>query len=280
MKEFNPNKNIGRLLLDAGKLKLSDMELIEHCQKEQGLRFGEAAVKLGMVAESDILQMLAQQFHYPYLQPGEGGFSEKLVAAYQPFTPAVEAIRSLRSQLALHWFDRQHRQLALVGLGSEDACSLLTANLAIVFSQLGQRTVLVDANLRDPRQHQLFNIDKRQGLSDLLVGSVGMEAICKISSFVDLSVLPAGTLPPNPQELLGRPSFRALMRELANSYDITLLDTPNSLLYADTQNIAAETGEALLVIRKHDTRIKEALALQAQITSAKALIIGVVLSES
>ena len=279
MSELNANKNIGRLLLDAGKLKPSDIELIQHCQKEQGLRFGEAAVKLGMVAEADILQMIAQQFSYPYLQPGEGGVNEELVAAYQPFTPQVEAIRSLRSQLTLRWFNDEHKQLALVGPEPGVGCSLLTANLAIVFSQLGQRTVLVDANLRNPRQHQLFNLNQRPGLSEMLVGSAGMDAVSKIPSFVDLSVLPSGTIPPNPQELLGRPAFKLLMRDLAKRYDITLLDTPNGLLYADTQNIVAETGAALLILHRHHTRTSDALALKAQLLNAKAQIVGVVLNE-
>ena len=279
MKESNYNKKVGRLLLDAGKLKLADIELIEHCQREQGLRFGEAAVKLGMVAEADILQMIAQQFDYPYLQPGEGGFSPDLVAAYQPFSPQVEAIRSLRSQLTLRWFNEERKQLALVGSGPGVGCSLLAANLAIVFSQLGQRTVLVDANLRNPRQHQLFDLSTSIGLSELLVGRADRGAICKIPSFVDLSVLSAGTLPPNPQELLGRPAFRLLMRDLAKNYDITLLDTSGDLLYADTQNIVAETGAALMVMHKHHSRVSDALALQSQLANAKAQIVGAVINE-
>ena len=280
MNEPNSNKNIGKLLLDAGKLKLPDIELIEYCQKEQGLRFGEAAVKLGLVDEADILQILAQQFDYPYLQPGEEGFSEELVAAYQPFSSQVEAIRSLRSQLTLRWFNEEHKQLALVGVGSGEDCSLLAANLAIVFSQLGQRTVLVDANLRNtPTQHRLFNLPQSAGLSEMLNGRIGIEAIRKIPAFVDLSVLTAGTLPPNPQELLGRPGFRLLMRDLARNYDATLLVTPNGLLYADTQNIVAETGAALLVVHRNHTRVKDARAVQAQIMNAKAQILGVVINE-
>ena len=274
------NRNIGELLLEAGKLKLPDIELIGHCQKEQGLLFGEAAVKLGLIDEADILKILAQQFDYPYLQPGEGGFSTELVAAYQPFTPQVEALRNLRSQLTLRWFNEEHKHLALVGLGTGDSCSTLTANLAIVFSQLGQRTVLVDANLRDPRQHKLFRLAPSPGLSELLVGRAGMESICKIPAFIDLSVLTAGALPPNPQELLGRPAFRLLLRDLAKSYDVTLLDTPDGLLYADMQNVVAETGAALLVMHKNHTRISDAVALQGQFANAKAQIVGVVLNES
>lgn len=273
------DKTIGRLLLDAGKLRLNDVELIERCQKEHGVRFGEAAVQLGLVAEADIMQVLAQQFSYPYLQQGEGGFSEELVAAYRPFSPQVEALRGLRSQLMLRWFSEEHKHLALVGFGEGDGCSYMAANLAIVFSQLGERTVLIDADLRRPRQHQLFNLTQRQGLSDLLAGRAGIEAICRISSFVDLSVLPAGTIPPNPQELLGRPAFGALMRDLVKSYDVILLDTPPGTQYADMQNIVASAGAALLVMRKHATRMSDALALQGQLANAKAQIVGAVLNE-
>ncbi|MCX7113983.1 MAG: polysaccharide biosynthesis tyrosine autokinase [Proteobacteria bacterium] len=238
----------------------------------------KANPKTGMAETLATLPQLAQQFGYPYLQLGEGGFNEGLTAAYQPLGPQAEAIRSLRSQLLLRWFNAGHRQLALVGVGSGEGCSFIAANLAVAFSQLGQRTVLVDANLRNPRQHQLFGLGGRQGLSGLLAGSVGMEAVSKIPSFADLSVLPAGTLPPNPQELLGRPAFKLLLRDLAENYDITLLDTPNGLLYADTQNIAAETGAALLVMQRHHARMSDALALQAQLANAKAQILGAVLN--
>jgi len=279
MNELKPNISVGSLLLNAGKLKLQDLELIQHCQKEQGLRFGEAAVKLGFVAEVDIQQALAQQFNYPYLKAGEEGFSQELVAAYQPFSPHVETLRGLRSQLRLRWLNEENKQLALVGSGSRVGCSYLAANLAIVFSQLGPQTLLVDANMRNPCQHQLFNLTQQQGLSDLLAGRIGMEAISKIPSFVDLSILPAGTLPPNPQELLGRPAFGFLLRELAKKYDVILLDTPNGLVYADMQNIVAETGAALLVMHKHKTLLSDANAIKAQVSNAKAQIVGVVLNE-
>ena len=280
MKEPNSKKErLGQLLLDAGRLKSTDIDLIEHCQRKHGLLFGEAAVKLGLVVEADIWQVLAQQFDYPYLRPGEGELSAELVAAYRPFTPQTEALRSLRSQLMQSFFKQNHKQLALVGVGCGDASSILAANLAIVFSQFSQRTVLVDTNLREPRQHQLFNLAQSPGLSELLVGRTGIEAIYKIPLFPHLSVLPAGAMPPNPQELLGKPEFRLLMSELAKDYDITLLDTPDGLVYADTQNIVAEIGAALLVTQKHQTRISDVLALQAQIASAKADIVGAVFIE-
>ena len=274
-------KSIGKMLVDAGKLKLPDIEIIRHCQKSQGLRFGEAAVKLGLVAEADILQMLSRQFFYPYLQANEvTDLSKELVAAFDPFSPQVEALRGLRGELVLRWFNEENKQLALVGLGEGDGCSHLAANLAVVFSQLGERTILIDANLRKPRLHELFGLQQQKGLSDYLVGRVGLEeAIHKIPALVDLSVLPAGTVPPNPQELLVKPAFKLLLKDLAKHYDVTLLDTPHGLLYGDIKHIADAIGGVVVVTRKHHTRVESVRMLQEKMANIKAQLLGIVLSE-
>ncbi len=273
------DRSMGRLLLDAGKLKAQDIEVIERCQKERGLQFGEAAVKLGLADDTDILKILAQQFDYPYLQPGEGGFSEELVTAYQPFSPLAEKYRELRSQLMLRWFDGERNQLTLASVGQGEGCSHLAANLAVACSQLGGRTLLIDANLRHPRQHRLFNLHHGPGLSDFLAGRAGMEVICEIPAFATLSVLPAGTVPPNPQELLGRPAFSRLLKDLTGNYDHILLDTPSYKQCADTLHVVALTGAALLVMCKDHTRMNETLTLQGRIADTKAQIVGVALNE-
>lgn len=275
------DRDLCQYLLDAGRLKTGDIGRLEQCRREHGMGFVEAAAKLGMADAAEILRITSQRFNYPYLPAdNKDGFSAKLVAAYQPFSPQVEAIRNLRSQLMLRWFNQDRKLLALVGLDAGEGCSLLLANLAIVFSQLGQHTLLVDANLRQPRQHEWFNLGGRPGLSDLLTGTAGLESVCRIPSFVDLSVLPAGTLPPNSQELLGRPGFKRLLRTLSETYDITLLDTPGGLSYSDTQNIVAETGAAVLVMHKHRTRWRDVEAMQDQLAYCRAQIVGAVLNES
>lgn len=273
------DKTVGRLLIDAGLLKLSDIEIIEHCQNERNLRFGEAAVLLGLVRETDIVRMLASQFEYAYLQPGEGGFSTELIAAYRPFSEQVETLRRLRTQIKLRKADESQKTLAIIGMNSGDGCSYLAANLATVFSQLGERTVLVDANLRKPRQHQMFNLTQRQGLSDLLAGRCGMEAITRIPELKDLAILPAGTVPPNPQELLSRPTFDALLRDLACDFNVILIDTAAAEHFADNQIVGAKAGNALIVCKKHQTRIKDLLTLKKQLYDAKVNCIGAVLNE-
>jgi chain length determinant protein tyrosine kinase EpsG len=203
-----------------------------------------------------------------------------MVAAFAPFSPQVEALRTLRSELLLRWFNGDNKQLAILGLEHGGGCSYLGANLAIVFSQMGEKTLLIDANLRQPKLHQFFNISAGKGLSDLLVGRLEMDkTIHKIPDFIDLSVLPAGTVPPNPQELLAKASFKVLLRELAQEYDIILIDTPNAALYADMKHVVSETKGALLVARKHHTSFRSVQTLQQQLINANVQLIGTVLNE-
>jgi chain length determinant protein tyrosine kinase EpsG len=270
---------MGALLLDSGKLTPENAERVLRTQKELGLRFGEAAVRLGLVSEEDIQQALARQFSYPYLQKGDANLSTRLVAAYEPFSPQVEALRAIRSQLMLRWFARGRRALAIVGVDENDGASLFASNLAVVFSQLGEQTLLVDANLRSPRQQETFGLKPRQGLSDLLAGRADLDVISRIPCFVDLSVMPAGTLPPNPQELLARDGFRNLNTQLESRYDVVLYDLPAFGSGADALAVAGRAGGVLLVARKHHTRINNVTRMVEQLVDAGGEVLGSVVVE-
>jgi len=273
------DSSMGALLLDAGKLTPENAERVLRMQKDLGIRFGEAAVRLGLITEDDVQQILARQFAYPYLQKGQAGLSPKLVAAYEPFSPQVEALRAIRSQVMLRWFARGRRALAIAGVDQDDGGSLFAANLAVVFSQLGEQTLLVDANLRSPRQQEMFGIKPRQGLSDLLAGRAGLDVIVRVPVFVDLSVMPSGTLPPNPQELLCREGFRELNTHLESRYDVVLYDLPPFAASADALAVAGRAGGVLLVARKHRTRIASVGRMAEQMAEAGAEVVGSVMVE-
>ncbi|MBS0425354.1 MAG: chain length determinant protein tyrosine kinase EpsG [Proteobacteria bacterium] len=270
--------SIGHILLDMGKITPIEAERVLRLQRESGLRFGDAALKLGLITEADIQLVLAQQFDYPYLLPGQGNHSPELVVAYQPFGAQVEVFRAVRSQLMLRWFTSGHKALAIVGYSLGDGASLFAANLAVVFSQLGERTLLIDANLRYPQQHEIFNLRNRQGLSDVLAGRVSIsEVIAKIDSFIDLSVLPAGTLPPNPLELLNRNVFDELNGQLANQFDVILYDTLAFSSGSDALAVAARTDGALVVAHKNNTRLSDINAINEQLKYSGTEVVGSVL---
>ncbi|WP_207393671.1 chain length determinant protein tyrosine kinase EpsG [Duganella aceris] len=269
--------SIGGLLLDSGKITPENAERVLRMQKELGIRFGEAAIRLGLITDADIQQILARQFDYPYLQAGEGGYSEHLKAAYEPFSAQVETLRAVRSQLMLRWFARGHNSLMVAAVDSGDGASLMAANLAVVFSQLGERTLLVDANLRAPTQQDIFALKGRQGLSDVLAGRAELDAVAKIDHFLSLSVLSSGTLPPNPQELLNRGMFGNLNTRLEASHDVVLYDVPAWSSGSDALAVAARAKGVLLVARKNKTRIDHINAMAEKMTHSGASVVGTVM---
>ena len=276
------SRSIGAILVDAGKLSPGDVDRILSTQRERGLTFGEAAVKLKLLSFQDVQFALARQHDYPYLLEGEGSISDELVAAYQPFSHKVEGLRALRSELVLRWFTGEERQrtLAVASPGRGEGRSYLAANLAVVFSQLGEHTLLIDADMRHPRQHALFNLDNRSGLSSALSNRGQSDDIRRIPSFRDLSVLSAGPVPPNPQELLGRPLFAKLLDKVAKEFDVILIDTPAASEYADVQTIAVRAHGALLLARVRETRIAYLRHLAGTLTQSGVAVVGSVINEA
>lgn len=279
LNQLQKQRRVGQLLVDSGKLSAKDAERIVDYQQQQNLRFGDAALKLKLINESDLHHALAHQFDYAYLTPGDGHFSPDLVAAYQPFSLQVERLRALRGQLMLRWFSNGHKALAITGIHPGDGASYLTANLAIVFSQLGERTLLIDADLRHPRQHVLFNLGHRAGLSDMLVGRANLSAVTRIPNLLNLSVLTAGTVPPNPAELLSRAETPHQLGDFAEQYDVILIDTSAAESSADAIMVAARTQGTLLVLRQDRSQLATAASFKAHLNSAGANLVGTVLNE-
>jgi chain length determinant protein tyrosine kinase EpsG len=270
---------IGHVLVELGKLRAEDTERVLRLQNTQGLRFGEAAQRLGLVTDDDVQHALARQFGFRYLRSDEGDYPVELVAAYQPFSRETEMLRTVRSQLMARWFDARRKTLAVIGVDAGQGTSLFCANLAIVFAQLGQQTLLIDTNLRRPRQHRIFGLSGRQGLSDLIVGRAGMEVLARIDTFANLSVLPAGTVPPNPHELLSNAPFTELHDSLAGRFDIGLLDAPAFTAGADGFEVARRAGGALLVARKDKTRLRDLDAINRRLDGAGIQVVGSILAD-
>jgi chain length determinant protein tyrosine kinase EpsG len=272
--------SIGAILVNTGRLSAENAERISRLQLDQGKRFGEAAVELGLLTEDDVQYALSRQFDNLYLPADDNSLSRHLIAAYQPLSTTVEKLRSVRAQLMLRWFKPEARQkiLAVMSPGKGEGRSFIAANLAIVFSQLGERTLLVDADLRVPCQEKLFKVGNKAGLSTLLAGRTGTEAIARISLLPGLYILPAGPVPPNPQELLGRPGFAELMQSLARDFDIIIFDTPASSRYAEAQMIAAGAGSALLLACKNRSSVRDVASLAHNLDHTGVKLVGAVLN--
>src|SRR2546425_11930816 len=210
---------LGGILVEFGKLAPGDIERVLELQRIEGVRFGEAALSLRLITADDLRWAVAKQYDFPHMLPGNERISSELVVAYEPFHPRAEELRALRAQLLIRWSKAGVRQrvLAIVSPGPGEGRSYVAANLAVAFSQLGERALLIDADLRTPRQHRIFNVPDRIGLSAVLSGRADRGAVVPVSEFGSLSLLPAGAGPPHPQEVLLRPGGRAFLGELRNA---------------------------------------------------------------
>ena len=272
------DNRIGGILAEEGKLRPEDIERVMALQRDSGLRFGEAALRLGLVTPEDLRFAVAKQYDLPHLLPGNESISSELVVAYDPFHPRAEELRALRTQLLIRWSNAglRRRVLAVVSPGSGEGRSYVVANLAVVFSQLGERTLLIDADLRSPRQHKIFNVPDRAGLAAMLAGRADRSAIVPVSEFGTLSLLPAGARPPNPQELLSRPALPALLDELRAEFDLILFDTPPAKLCADAYGVAFRAGSVVVLARKDHTRLADTAAVIRELGDTGARVMGTI----
>jgi protein-tyrosine kinase len=249
------NRAIGAILVDTGRLSERDVLEIQQYADRNSMLFGAAAIELKKVSPEDVNLALGRQFLYPTLPNGPGGLvSNDVVTAYKPQSPVAEDLRTVRSRLVIDWLNHAERNvLAIVSPSQGDGRSWFAANLATAFAQAGERTLLIDADMRRPRQHEMFNINDSLGLAALLTGRAGKEIARRIHPELRLFVVPAGVLPPNPQELLTRPAFEVVLTKFASQFDVVIIDTPPAQATADAQVIASKAGSALVLARRNHT---------------------------
>jgi protein-tyrosine kinase len=272
---------IGDVLVTEGALSAAEVERVVSAQRREGMRFGEAAVHLGLLKNTDVRRALARQYEYPYIKNSEvSPLDRRIFAAYEPFQPRAESLRTLRSQLTMCWFSGERRALSVISPERGGWSSFVAANLAVTFAQLGERTLLIDANLRSPMQHKLFGLEDTEGLSSVLGGRASFKsALQRVTPFDRLWVLGAGALVPNPQELLARDAFSNLMQVLATKFRAIIIDTPPALDSADAQIVAARAGGCLIVARRHQTRVRDLRRISQMLAPSGAQVLGVMISD-
>lgn len=279
---LSSERSIGDIISEANNLSTDQIEQILSYQKENGVRFGEAAVALGMANADDVLWALAQQFHYPYASEGKNSLNPELVVGASPFTAQAEAFRTIRSHLIMKLYSDEgpRSALAILSPDSGDGKTYFAANLAVAFSQLPGRTLLIDADMRNPRIHELFNLPSRSGgLSSILSGRAASKVIQSVKELPNLFVLPVGPTPPNPLELLERPALGLLLRELKTKFDRIIVDTPAMTLGTDGPVIAAKCGAALVVARQDKSRVPAMQELVRTVKMSSAKIVGAIVNE-
>jgi protein-tyrosine kinase len=276
------DRSIGAIISDTRNLSVEQVEQILVHQRDKGIRFGEAAIALGFASTDDVLFALAQQFHYPYAPEERRKISPELVTLNQPFSLQAESFRAIRSQMMMRVFQESENArpaLAVVSPDTGDGKTFFAANLAVALAQLGGRTLLVDADMRGPRQHEVFNLSNNAGLSGILSGRAESQVVQQVPGVPSLFVLPVGITPPNPVELVERPAFGLLIRELASKFDHVIVDTPALIYGSDATVIAARCGSAIVIARRNESRVGALQDLVAMLSGTPAKLAGVIMND-
>ena len=214
--------------------------------------------------------------------PSKGGtdFRRRLITYEDPKSPISESYRSLRTNISYaSTIDNKIKSLLISSSQPEEGKSTTTANLAIAFAQLRKKTLLVDADLRKPVQHNVFGHPRGPGLSEYLIGDVSdLNLIIHPTKVENLSIITAGGLPPNPSELLGSDVMSKLVDELESEWDMILFDSPPIVAVTDASMISVELDAIALVVKAGNTERSAVDRALDTIRNVKAPLIGAILN--
>ena len=192
----------------------------------------------------------------------------------------AEAYRALRTNVLLSSADVQPQMLLITSPGKGEGKSLTAANLSIAMAQAGNRVLLIDCDLRKPKMHKVFSLDRDPGLSNLLVGTkVDPHLYIQKTAQANLEVITCGPIPPNPSELLGSKRMHTLLEGLRQDYQRVILDSPPIMAATDAAVLTPVVDGTVLVVRAGNTKRQVAQRAVKLLLDLNARITGVVLNE-
>jgi protein-tyrosine kinase len=288
-------------LISLCALTPDSVQRISDTMRTAHLSFREAALHIGLASPEQIEDATAWAERETTLeQPGlietalrrtqsksralvrQGGVvrpSSELTILHDPDNPRCEKIRALRTELMfLMEGDRRNNVIVLMSPSASEGRSQLCAELAIAFAQLQRRTLLIDADLRHPRQHVLFNADNQWGLAQAL--SVGDSPFFhEVEGVPDLTVLTAGTLAPNPLELVSNRRLERMLTDWRRNFHFVIIDTPPVSQYADALAVATVAGSVLVLSRTEATSFADMKDMLRRLAATQAKILGSVINK-
>lgn len=272
---------LGEILIAKGKLNREQVSQVLARQSGTAASFGETAIDLGLISREDLLEALSQQFGYvAAVESQRGSLSPDLLLAHDPYCATAEAIRLLRTQVALRRRQAGFRGVTVMAATPNIGCSFFSANLALAMSQIQVRTLLIDTNMRDPSIEGYFGLPARgEGLSSILSGATRPERAIHHERLPYLSVITSGPQPPNPQELLSGSLFQSLAVALMRDFDLVIADTPAANSCADAFAVAAALGQVLIVTQRNITHVRDVEVLSQQVQAAGGAVLGSVLND-
>jgi protein-tyrosine kinase len=270
---------IGQLLIALGRLNEPQVSVVLARQLGDPRKFGELAVALGFVTQSDIDLVLRRQRGAPIEEIVRG--LPGAMTASSAGDANIETLLAVRAQLVHRWFgdEPEQRTLAVVSPDAGDGRSWVTANLARLFAELEDETLVIDADLKKPSLHLAFGVNNREGLTTFLKEQAAQPPIRPVPGSPHLHVLPAGPVATEPHKLIAHRSFGMMLERLAEHYKAIFVDTPAACLGGDALTTALRCSGALLVVRRDHTRLSDVIALNDRLKQMTVEVLGAVINE-
>ncbi len=215
----------------------------------RGVQNPDDIEKLGLPVYASIPFSSLQKVEDERSPGGRGTRVTPLLASSHPTDLAIEGLRSLRTSLHFAMLEADNNRLMISGPSPKVGKSFVSANLAAVIAQSGQRVLLVDVDMRKGYIHKMFGIPVENGLSDLLAKRCDLNTAIHKTEVENLDVIGRGQIPPNPSELLMHKNFTEFLEQVSANYDQVILDTPPFLAVTDAAIVGRQSGTNLIVTR-------------------------------
>lgn len=204
-----------------------------------------------------------------------------LITLTDPRATAAEAFRSLRTNLMFSSVENPLHTLMLTSAALADDKSTTLANLAVTFAQSGNKTILVNSDLRKPVQHEIWGVSNERGLTTMMIEDTAMSTPPLLNTGVEgLQLLTSGPLPPNPADILSSQRMSALIGVLKARANYVLFDSPPVLAATDAALLGAKLDGVLLVVRAAHTRREHTIRAREALERVHVRILGAVLSNA
>ncbi len=201
-----------------------------------------------------------------------------LISNLKPKDPMVEAYRTLRSNMQFANVDQPRKSVLVSSPGPGDGKTVTAANLGIIFSMLGHKVLIVDADLRKPKQHKLFGLKQSPGLTEALVENLKPEKVIQDCGMDNLKIITSGKTPPNPAEILSSQKMTQFIAKLEGMADLVIYDSPPLALVTDAIILVSKLRSLLFVLRHQATNRFQAEEVLERVRKAKGEMIGAVLN--
>ncbi len=193
----------------------------------------------------------------PHFDSISGGQEVQFVVEQLPDSIPSEGFRALRTRVQFSRVNTESlKTLLITSSAPQEGKTTIAVNLAGSFAQSKKKVLLIDCDLRKPSVHKLFKKDRVPGLIDFLVGSAKLDEVVNKSSLSNLSYITAGTIPPNPAEMLDSQEMRTFLKQMRESYDLIILDSPPVIAVTDSEILTSMVDGTLLVVSAENTEVE------------------------